>query len=75
VGYAFNPGAVCLVGRKTEEEGSLGSSQYVIDPVSGIGVLVSRLPLYHAEQFEVSCLWGLDILDPRKGCRIARSTS
>jgi hypothetical protein len=50
---------------------SMGEHAAFVDPDTGIPLMISRYPVYHAEQWEVSALWGAGVADPRKLARLA----
>ena len=49
---------------------TIGLSVDMTDPVSGIPMKLSYLPGYHAAQWELSTLWGVDIVDWRRLTRV-----
>ena len=70
-GLVFDEGAVLLVNRppKTPEL-ELGVSSIVSDPLTQISLKVSIIPCFEATQYMVSALYGIGVIDPRRGCRL-----
>jgi hypothetical protein len=75
VNLAFEPNAFALVMRMppTSIEGAptLGPSAILADPVTGIPARLSYFPGYHLAQWELSILFGADIVDARRTARLA----
>lgn len=57
-------------GESIEGAPTLGPSLTMVDPQSGIPLKLTYLPGYHAAQWELSVLYGVDIVDQRRLCRV-----
>jgi len=78
VNIAFDPFAFGLVARLPADDllgKTDGEHAPFVDPVTGFPLMISRYSIYHAQQWEVSALWGCEIIDARRACRLAGSTT
>jgi hypothetical protein len=75
VNLAFEPNAFALAMRTppTAIEGAptLGEHAALVDPISGIPARLSYYPGYHLAQWELSIMFGADIVDARRTARLA----
>ena len=75
VNLAFEPNAFALVMRTPpsaiEGAPTLGEHIAMVDPVSGIPARLSYYPGYHLAQWELSIMFGADIVDARRTARLA----
>jgi hypothetical protein len=53
---------------------TIGPSIDMTDPVSGIPMKLTYLPGYHAAQWELSTMWGVDVVDWRQLLRVQSKT-
>jgi len=53
---------------------TLGPSMAMTDDVTGIPLKLTYLPGYHTAQWELSILYGVDIIDPRRLIRVGSSS-
>ena len=60
-------------GDNIEGAPTLGPSISMVDPQTGIPLKLTYLPGYHAAQFELSVLYGVGIIDPRRLVRVGTS--
>lgn len=69
---AFDPSAFGLVMRvpPTSIEGAptLGQSMSMTDAATGMSLKLSHFPGYHANQWELSMMYGIALIDPKKAC-------
>lgn len=79
VNLAFDPAGFGLVMRTLKDsiEGAptLGQHMVMTDPVTGMPLKLSYYPGYHANQWELSILYGSKIIDLRRVVRLAGATS
>lgn len=72
--FVGDPGFAGLAvrGEPAQIEGfpTMGEMQVVTDPKTGIPVSVTVIPTYKSILIEVSVLYGVDLLDARRGCRL-----
>jgi len=72
---AGDPAGFALVmrvpGDSLEGAPTLGPSMAMVDPQTGIPLKLTYLPGYHAAQFELSALFGTDLIDGRRLTRVA----
>lgn len=61
-------------GNSIEGAPVYGPSVVMVDPKTGIPLKLSYLPGYHAAQWELSVLFGVDVVDGRRLCRVGTST-
>lgn len=74
VNLAFDPGAFGLVMRLPSDDllGNTNGQHFpLVDPVTGVPILLSHYGVYHAEQWELSMLYGGGVVDPRLAARLA----
>lgn len=75
VNLAFHPEAFgCVMkipGSSIEGAPTIGPSMTMVHPKSGIPMKLTYLPGYHAAQWELSILYGVKCIDPRKAARLA----
>jgi len=74
VNIAFDPMAFGLVARLPADDllgRSDGEHAAFVDPQTGFPLMISRYGVYHAQQWEVSALWGCELIDPRRAARLA----
>jgi hypothetical protein len=75
VNLGFDPSAFGLAMRtlpdSIEGQPTLGVSEVMTDPVTGIPLKLTFFPGYHAMQFELSVLYGGGIIDARRIARLA----
>lgn len=75
VNLAFDASAFGLAmrvpGDNIDGAPTIGPSVAMVDPVTGIPLKLNYLPGYHSAQWELSALWGCQMIDPRRVCRIA----
>jgi hypothetical protein len=74
VNLGFDPSAFGLVMRLPAEDvlGGTGGDHFpFIDSLTGAPFMLSHYGVYHASQWEVSALYGMELLDPRKAARLA----
>lgn len=68
-----------LVARTTPTDvmgySTQGDHYPIVDPVSGFPMLLSVYSQYHQAAFEVTALWGVDVTDSRRLCRVLTSSS
>lgn len=60
-------------GESIEGAPTLGPSITMTDPMTGIPLKLTYLPGYHAAQWELSCLFGVDVIDGRRLVRVGTS--
>lgn len=75
VNLAFDPMAFALVMRSPSGNiyggDTYGRHAVMTDPKTGIPLMLSMLPGYHAVQWELSILYGTELIDPRRAARLA----
>ncbi len=75
---AFQPSAFGLVMRvppmDIEGAPTFGEHAVMTDPLTGMSMKLSYLPGYHLAQWELSVMYGVKMIDPRK-CAILYSTA
>jgi hypothetical protein len=75
VNLAFDPQAFGVVmktpGDSIEGAPTIGPSMTMVHPKSGIPMKLSYLPGYHGGQWELSILYGVKLVDPRRAARLA----
>jgi hypothetical protein len=75
VNLGLDTRAIGLVMRvpPSEIEGAeeYGSSEIMVDPLTGIPIKLYRLPGYHMAQWELSILYGCELIDDRLCTRLA----
>ncbi|MGD0093250.1 MAG: hypothetical protein ABSE73_25325, partial [Planctomycetota bacterium] len=75
VNLGLDTRAIGLVMRvpPNEIEGAeeYGSSEVMIDPLTGIPLKLYKLPGYHMAQWELSILYGCELIDDRLATRLA----
>jgi hypothetical protein len=74
VNLGLDPRAIGLVMRvpPSEIEGAeeYGTSEVMVDPVTGIPIKLYKLPGYHMAQWELSILYGCELIDDRLCTRL-----
>lgn len=71
VNMAIDPSAIAwTMVFADDDDGAIETAHYV-DPTTNIPLTLKRYGLYHAESWELSCLYGMLLYDPRKACRMA----
>lgn len=75
---AGDPAGFALVmrtpGESIEGAPTFGPSIAMVDPKTGIPLKLTYLPGYHAAQWELSVLFGADVIDGRRLCRVATNS-
>ncbi len=72
VNLAFDPSAFALTMayERGNSDGAMYTEQYQ-DPKTGIPLTLKAYGGYHVIQWELSAFWGIEVVDPRKGARLA----